>query len=76
MHRIKNGRSGWLRSGESLDIFIDILEEDFLDKQILTEIDERAEEVSLADQLNFFILLLTNYNNKLFDRNVLLLLKV
>ena len=41
-------QDGYVRV-ESLDVFIDFLEEDFLDEQILTEIDEAAEEVSLAD---------------------------
>ena len=59
-------QDGYVR-GESLDIFIDFLEEYFLDEQILTEIDEAAEEVSLADQLKFFYIALTNYSNKLFD---------
>ena len=59
-------QDGYVR-GESLDIFIDFLEEDVLDEQILTEIDEAAKEVSLADQLKFFYIALTNYNNKLFD---------
>ena len=46
--------------GESLDIFIDFPEEEILDEQVLTEIDEAPVEVSLKDQLKFFYI---NFNS-------------